>query len=28
VTAAAKPSEHCQENQLAWEPNAQALAFF
>jgi dipeptidyl aminopeptidase/acylaminoacyl peptidase len=28
VTAAAKPGEHCQENQLAWAPNAQSLAFF
>jgi dipeptidyl aminopeptidase/acylaminoacyl peptidase len=28
VTAAAKPDEHCQEDQLAWAPNAQALVFF
>jgi dipeptidyl aminopeptidase/acylaminoacyl peptidase len=28
VTAAAKPEQHCQEGQLAWTPNAQALAFF
>jgi dipeptidyl aminopeptidase/acylaminoacyl peptidase len=28
VTAAAKPDQHCKEGQLAWAPNAQALAFF
>jgi dipeptidyl aminopeptidase/acylaminoacyl peptidase len=28
VTAAAKPEQHCKEGQLAWAPNAQALAFF
>jgi dipeptidyl aminopeptidase/acylaminoacyl peptidase len=28
VTAAAKPEQHCRESQIAWSPNAQALAFF
>jgi len=28
VTAAAKPEQHCREGQMAWAPNAQALAFF
>ncbi len=28
VTAAAKPDETCQEGQIAWEPDAKALAFF
>ena len=27
VTAAAKPEEHCDEGQVAWEPDAKALAF-
>jgi dipeptidyl aminopeptidase/acylaminoacyl peptidase len=28
VTAAAKPEQHCHEGQIAWEPDAKALAFF
>ena len=28
VTAAAKPDQHCHEGQMAWAPDAQALAFF
>jgi dipeptidyl aminopeptidase/acylaminoacyl peptidase len=28
VTAAAKPTQHCHENQLAWSPDSSALAFF
>jgi dipeptidyl aminopeptidase/acylaminoacyl peptidase len=28
VTAAAKPETHCHEGQIAWSPNAMALAFF
>jgi dipeptidyl aminopeptidase/acylaminoacyl peptidase len=28
VTAAAKADRHCQEGQIAWEPDAMALAFF
>ena len=28
VTAAAKPADHCTEGELAWAPNAKALAFF
>jgi dipeptidyl aminopeptidase/acylaminoacyl peptidase len=28
ITAAAKADQHCQEGQLAWEPDAKALAFF
>lgn len=28
VSAAAKPDQHCQENDIAWEPDAKALAFF
>jgi dipeptidyl aminopeptidase/acylaminoacyl peptidase len=28
VTAAAKPEQHCREGQLAWAPDAKALAFF
>ncbi len=28
VTAAAKPDEHCREGELAWAPDAKALAFF
>jgi len=28
MTAAAKPEQHCREGQIAWAPNAQALAFF
>lgn len=28
VTAAAKPTEHCHENQIAWSPDSKALAFF
>jgi dipeptidyl aminopeptidase/acylaminoacyl peptidase len=27
VTAAAKPEEHCQEGEIAWRPDAKALAF-
>jgi len=27
VTAAAKPEQHCHEGELAWEPDAKALAF-
>ena len=27
VTAAVKPEEHCQENDLAWAPNSRELAF-
>jgi len=28
VTAATKPGQHCQEGQIAWEPDSKALAFF
>jgi dipeptidyl aminopeptidase/acylaminoacyl peptidase len=28
VTAASKPDEHCRENEIAWEPDSKALAFF
>jgi len=28
VTAAAKPEQRCREGQMAWSPDAQALAFF
>ncbi len=28
VTAAAKADQHCAENDLAWEPDSKALAFF
>jgi dipeptidyl aminopeptidase/acylaminoacyl peptidase len=28
VTVAAKPNEHCDENDLTWEPDSKALAFF
>jgi dipeptidyl aminopeptidase/acylaminoacyl peptidase len=28
VTAASKPEQHCQENDLAWSPKSNALAFF
>ena len=28
VTAAAKPDDHCQESEIAWEPDSKALAFF
>jgi dipeptidyl aminopeptidase/acylaminoacyl peptidase len=28
VSAAAKPDQHCRENDIAWEPDARALAFF
>ena len=28
VTAAAKPDQHCGEGEIAWEPDAKALAFF
>jgi dipeptidyl aminopeptidase/acylaminoacyl peptidase len=28
VTAAAKPEQHCRENDLAWSPDGRALAFF
>ncbi len=28
ITAAAKPDEHCHEGEIAWEPDAKALAFF
>jgi len=28
VTAATKADQHCRENDLAWEPDSQALAFF
>ena len=27
VTAAAKPEEHCQENEMAWAPDSKGLAF-
>jgi dipeptidyl aminopeptidase/acylaminoacyl peptidase len=27
VTAAARPEEHCQENEMAWAPDSKALAF-
>ncbi|MGD0889915.1 MAG: S9 family peptidase [Terracidiphilus sp.] len=28
ITAAAKPEQHCRENDLAWSPDSKALAFF
>ena len=28
VSAGAHPEQHCRENQIAWEPDAKALAFF
>ena len=28
VTAAAKPEQHCHEGEIAWSPDAKALAFF
>jgi dipeptidyl aminopeptidase/acylaminoacyl peptidase len=28
VTAAGKPEQHCQEGQITWSPDSQALAFF
>ena len=28
VTAASKPEQHCHEGEMAWSPDAQALAFF
>jgi Tol biopolymer transport system component len=28
VTAAAKPEQHCHEGEIAWAPDAKALAFF
>jgi dipeptidyl aminopeptidase/acylaminoacyl peptidase len=28
VTAAAKPDQHCHESEIAWAPDARALAFF
>ncbi len=28
VTAAARPEQHCHENEIAWSPDAQALVFF
>ena len=28
VTAAGKPEQHCREGEIAWAPDAQALAFF
>ncbi len=28
VTAAAKPEQHCRENQITWSPDAQSLVFF
>ena len=28
VTAATKPGQHCQEDQIVWEPDSKALAFF
>ncbi|UWZ86576.1 S9 family peptidase [Occallatibacter riparius] len=28
VTAATKPDQHCSENDLTWEPDSKALAFF
>jgi dipeptidyl aminopeptidase/acylaminoacyl peptidase len=28
VAAGAQPSQHCRENQIAWEPDSKALAFF
>ncbi len=28
VTAASKPTEHCRESDISWEPDSKALAFF
>ena len=28
VSAGVKPEDHCRENQIAWEPDSRALAFF
>jgi len=28
ISAAIKPEDHCRENQIAWEPDSKALAFF
>ena len=28
ITAAAKPDDHCRENDFAWQPDSKALAFF